>query len=103
MLCPEPDQQQVKAALQRAAGRHGTRIFYKTYGKIPLPASGQQANDLGHNLQWAAPGPVAADIAAFIRNGAPTATVSYLDPQHQLRTEAGSANIQRYGRPDSPH
>ncbi len=104
MICPEPDQQQVKAALQRAASRHGTRIFYKTYGKIPLPASGQQVNDLGHNLQWAAPGPVAADIAAFILHGAPTATVSYLDPQHpnQVRTEESVQYIQHYGRPGSP-
>ncbi len=104
MVCPETDQQQVKAALQRAAHRHGTRIFYKTYGNIPLPASGGQANDLGHNLQWAAPGPVAADIAAFIQRGAPTATVSYLDPPdpNRVRTEESVDYIKRYGRPGRP-
>lgn len=94
-MFPEPDQQQVKAALQKAVNRHGTKVIYKTYGKISLPASGQQESDLGHNLQWAAPAPVAADISAFIRSGRPEANLPYLDPQSKNRVliEEGNDNI----------
>ncbi len=95
MLVPEPDQAQVKAALEKASQRHGTKIIYKTYGKIPLPASGYQENDLGHNLPWAAPKQVAADISAFINDGYPVADISFVNPDNpkQILTETTHVNI----------
>ena len=42
------------------------------YGVVPLPASGAQENDIGHNLQWEAPKAVAADILSFVKTGMPT-------------------------------
>lgn len=64
----EADQQELRAAL---AASDAPRAF-KTYGVLPLPASGAQDSDLGHNLQWEAPGAVAADILAFMGTGRPT-------------------------------
>ncbi len=93
MIVPAPDQQQVKTALQQAATRHGTRIFYKTYGKTPLPASGVQESDFGHNLQWAAPTQVAADISSFIENGVPVSNRSYLHNRNQVVTDSHRTNI----------
>ncbi len=95
MLVPAPDQQPVKAALQGAATRHGTRVFYKTYGKTPLPASGLQESDFGHNLQWVAPRQVAADISSFIQKGVPVFDLSYLHPENrsQVVTDAQRADI----------
>ncbi len=67
----EPDQAEIKAALGEAAAQHGTRVIWKQYGLRPLPASGVQEDDIGHNTQWGAPEQVAADIDAFIRDGRP--------------------------------
>jgi len=41
---------------------------------LPRPASRNkhEAVDIGHNLSWEAPRQLAADIASFIRTGAPT-------------------------------
>ena len=99
MAFPQPDQEQVKAALAKASGMHGTRIIYKTYGKIPLPASGYQENDLGHNLQWPAPKEVAADVSAFIKNGFPLSNIPYVNPENmqQVLTEEGNTNIIVWG------
>ncbi len=99
MVITAPDQAQVKAALRAAAQRHGTPIIYKTYGKTPLPASGQQESDLGHNLQWAAPRQVAADVSAFIRSGVPVVNLPYINPKNvnEVLTEAGNADIVSYG------
>ena len=67
----DPDQAEIRAALAAAAARHGTPSFWKQYGLRPLPDSGAQEDDIGHNTQWGAPEQVAADIVAFIRQGRP--------------------------------
>jgi pimeloyl-ACP methyl ester carboxylesterase len=67
-----PDQQAVRDLLVRAALRHRTTSYWKQYGVRPLPASGQQESDIGHNAQWDAPQTIAADIDSFIKRGVPT-------------------------------
>jgi len=96
----EPDQQWVKEAFQTAAETNGTRVIYKTYGKIPLPASGMQENDLGHNLHWGAPEEVAADIASFIQNGFPTPGLPYANPDNvkEVLIEIANSNITTWGQ-----
>jgi non-heme chloroperoxidase len=91
----EPDQRQVKEAFQTAARTNGTRFIYKTYGKTPLPASGMQESDLGHNLHWGAPNEVAADIASFIKNGLPTPGLPYANPNNikQVLIENTNSNV----------
>lgn len=81
-----------------ASQRHGTKIIYKTYGKIPLPASGYQENDLGHNLQRAAPKQVAADVSVFITSGFPVAGLTYINSQNamQVLSEKSNVNILDY-------
>ncbi len=96
----DPDQQQVKEAFQAAAKTNGTRVIYKTYGKTPLPASGMQGSDLGHNLHWGAPEEVAADIASFIQNGFPTPGLPYANPDNikQVLIEITDSNITTWGQ-----
>jgi pimeloyl-ACP methyl ester carboxylesterase len=96
----EPDQQWVKEAFQAAAQTNGTRVIYKTYGKTPLPASGMQESDLGHNLHWGAPDEVAADIAAFIQTGMPTPGLPYANPDNikQVLIEITNSNITTWGQ-----
>jgi pimeloyl-ACP methyl ester carboxylesterase len=91
----EPDQLSVKMALEAAAAYSGARMVYKTYGKIPLPDSGMQENDLGHNLHWGAPQPVAADIASFFRYGLPQFGLPYADISgpKKVRIAAATGNI----------
>jgi pimeloyl-ACP methyl ester carboxylesterase len=98
----EPDQRQVKEAFQTAAETKGTRVIYKTYGKMPLPASGMQESDLGHNLHWGAPDEVAADIASFIQTGLPTPGRPYSNPAgiKQLLIEITHSNITTLGQND---
>lgn len=55
-------------------GGEGAGFVWKQYGRLPLPADGIQATDLGHNLTWDAPDVVAADVAAFVKTGMPTPT-----------------------------
>lgn len=95
----EPDQQWVKEAFRAAATAHGTRVVYKTYGKIPLPASGLQEQDLGHNLHWGAPEEVAADIASFIRTGQPAPGLPYANPQNikQVLVQSTFSNVTIWG------
>ena len=66
------DQETIKAALAVAAKKSGQPTYWKEYGSIPLPASGFQESDVGHNIQWSAFETVAKDINAFITAGAPT-------------------------------
>ena len=96
----EPDQQHVKEAFQSAAATNGTRIVYKTYGKTPLPASGMQESDLGHNLHWGAPDEVAADIASFIQTGFPTPGLPYANPNNLKQVLIGitDSNITTWGQ-----
>jgi pimeloyl-ACP methyl ester carboxylesterase len=95
MFFSQPDQEKVKSALATAARRHGTSIIYKTYGKIPLPPTGYQENDLGHNLHWAAPKAVAADVSSFIKIGFPVDNISFVNSENlqQVLTEEGKDNI----------
>ena len=72
------------AALKAAAAQHGTRSFWKQYGLRPLAASGVQEDDIGHNTQWGAPEQVAADIAAFIRDGRPLPGLPRSDAPGQI-------------------
>ncbi|MDQ4140602.1 MAG: alpha/beta hydrolase [Bacteroidota bacterium] len=95
MMILQSDQEHIKSALTQAAKNNGTTNFFKMYGKIPLPASGIQENDLGHNLQWAVPQQIAADVAAFIKNGSPVANLTYVNPQNtkQVLTDENQSNI----------
>lgn len=86
-----PDQQWVKQAFDLAAAANGTRVIYKTYGKTPLPASGMQETDLGHNLHWGAPAAVAADIASFIKTGMPVNNHPYASPSNVKEVLSGEA------------
>ncbi|AEE49638.1 alpha/beta fold hydrolase [Haliscomenobacter hydrossis] len=95
-MFPEaPDQAVVKRAFQAAAEKNGNLVYYKTYGKMALPASGMQENDLGHNLHWGAPGAVAEDIAEFLLTGKPKINLPYADPQNikKVRTDGSSSNV----------
>lgn len=73
------DQQLVMTAMANAARVTNTPMTYKTYGKKPLTA-GTPRSDLGHNLHWAAPKQVAADIVSFFRTGSPLKSLPYLNP-----------------------
>lgn len=70
-IFPASDQEQVRQLLTEAAKRRGGQNFWKQYGMIPLPASGAQESDVGHNVQWGAPEAVAKDIVSFIETGKP--------------------------------
>jgi pimeloyl-ACP methyl ester carboxylesterase len=76
---PAAEQVRVRAALDGAVAACRTRYFFKTYGKQPLPASGTQETDLGHNTQWGAPQAIAADVEAWIATGRPTPDLPYAD------------------------
>lgn len=90
-----PDQQWVKEAFESAARTNGTQVVYKIYGKAPLPASGMQETDLGHNLHWGAPQAVAADIASFLESGMPLKGLPYANPTNnkQVLTDEAAMNI----------
>jgi pimeloyl-ACP methyl ester carboxylesterase len=59
---------------QASKANNGMYFYWKQYGVHPAPASRNkhQAIDIGHNLSWDAPRQLAADIASFMRSGAPT-------------------------------
>ena len=46
---------------------------------MPLPKSGAQEGEIGHNVQWDAPTQVAADILAFMRSGKPVRDLPYAE------------------------
>lgn len=90
----EPDQRELRAALQKASEANGTPWYWKRYGRR-TPGDGPQ-DDLGHNLHWAAPGPVARDLAAFLRpGGTPTDAIAFLEGGEvlRLRVEEGGALV----------
>ena len=94
------DQDAIKAALTVAAQRHGEPIYWKQYGVLPLPASGFQESDIGHNVQWAAFDGVAMDINAFITDGAPTNDLVRSDAVPAVSTlivEPGKAVVEKIG------
>lgn len=80
------DQDELRRSLDAAVRSCRTLYFFKTYGRKPLPASGLQEDDLGHNVQWGAAEAVARDLAAFLReDGAPTPDLPYADPEDVRR------------------
>lgn len=95
----------VKAASDQAVRACRMRYFFKEYGRKPLPASGLQEDDLGHNLQWGAPEAVARDLAAYLReDGEPTRDLPYADPADPRRVliDGGAADIQVGAQGDCP-
>jgi pimeloyl-ACP methyl ester carboxylesterase len=80
--CPEPAQIEIQLAFEKAQQKNGIAWSFKKYGKKPLPASGIQEDDLGHNLQWAAAKEVAEDIDSFIRTGKPSTRMHYANPSN---------------------
>lgn len=99
---PDRDQAVLRSALDAAARRCRTTYVMKRYGREPLPASGLQESDFGHNFQWGAAEEVAADLAAWLDAGAPTPDLYYLDPSDPrvVVTGPGEAELQR-GEPCS--
>jgi pimeloyl-ACP methyl ester carboxylesterase len=90
------DQVELRAALEPAVQACQLRYYYKEYGQKPLPTSGLQEDDLGHNVQWGAPEAVARDLAAYLReDGEPTQDLPYADPVyvHRILTASGEARI----------
>ena len=81
---PRGDQDELISALDRASDDGGSYVW-KQYGVRPLPDSGLQVDDIGHNLTWEIPLAVASDIVSFLETGLPT-TTAY-----------------RTGAPEAPH
>lgn len=77
---PESSQLELQNALEKAKDKNGIGYSFKKYGKKPLPESGVQEDDLGHNLQWAAAVEVAGDIDSFIRTGKPLPGIPFANP-----------------------
>ncbi|MGE0022939.1 MAG: alpha/beta fold hydrolase [Hyphomicrobium sp.] len=95
------DQDEIKAALRTAAAKSGVTHYWKEYGNIPLPASGAQESDIGHNIQWSAAETVAKDIDAFIATGAPTLDLVHSDAAPnvaKLIIEPGKAVVEKMGK-----
>ncbi|MBK9739771.1 MAG: alpha/beta hydrolase [Actinobacteria bacterium] len=89
--------QDVLITALRSATRTGGSFRWKQYGRLPLPADGLQADDIGHNLTWDAPVPVAEDIASFLENGEPSDTEWYADAPSSKKVvgKPGAATIVR--------
>ncbi|MGH9868640.1 MAG: alpha/beta fold hydrolase [Candidatus Polarisedimenticolia bacterium] len=84
-----PEQAELKAVLKDAADRCRTTYHYKVYGRQPLPASGMQEGDVGHNLQWDAPEAVARDLASYLKEGGePARELTYASPGDPRRIES---------------
>jgi len=91
-----PYQIDLLASLERAAASCRTSYVFKQYGTRPLPASGLQEDDFGHNLQWGAPREVALDLASWLRDGGQPTKDHYLaDPENVRRavTKKGEAML----------
>jgi pimeloyl-ACP methyl ester carboxylesterase len=96
----DPDQKAVRATLSAAAKAHHRIYYWKQYGLLPLPPSGNQESDIGHNVQWGAPDSVAADIDYFIHHGEPDPDLSHSDAAPNIRhivVEPGKAIIVKLG------
>jgi pimeloyl-ACP methyl ester carboxylesterase len=89
-----PYQTDILASLDRAAASCETSYVFKQYGSRPLPASGLQENDFGHNLPWGPSREVALDLASWLRDGGePTNDHYFADPGNPRRvvTKRGEA------------
>lgn len=98
-----PDQSALRGVLETAARTHGVTSYWKPYGVRPLSDSGIPDGEIGHNLQWAIPADVAADLAAFLRpDGAPTRTLVAADAGRadRVRREPGVARVVVMGAGD---
>lgn len=95
----EEDQAELRVALDAAVAAGRTRYVFKTYGRAPLPASGQQESDLGHNTHWGAPQMVAADLTSWVMTGWPTPDLPYCDPADPRRVlvQKGAAHLVEHG------
>ncbi len=92
----EPDQIGIIDVLRKAASTNGIVAIWKQYGVDPLPASGAQETDIGHNVQWDAPDQVATDILSFIKTGRPTPDLTravITSAGTTIKTEPGKATI----------
>jgi pimeloyl-ACP methyl ester carboxylesterase len=89
------DQELVKAAFKKSAAINKTTVIYKTYGRLDPPEAGLPLSELGHNLHWAAPREVAADIDSFIVRGIPIYNRPYANPLNnkEVLTEQTSRGI----------
>jgi non-heme chloroperoxidase len=94
-MVEDPDQVRLRASLDAAVNACRTSYYYKFYGMQPLPPSGFQESDLGHNTPWGAGEAVAADITAWIEDGEPTNDLPYADPNNvqNLLIAPGAAQI----------
>lgn len=89
------DEEQTLIDSLTAAAHNGGSFWWKQYGVLPTPPSGEQT-DLGHNVVWEAPEAVATDIASYLEHGQPTRTLyhtNYPTDIHQIIAEPGRATI----------
>jgi pimeloyl-ACP methyl ester carboxylesterase len=96
----DPDQKALRQVLEGAARAHGTVVYWKQYGVLPLPPPGVQESDIGHMVQWDAPDAVAADIESFVKTGAPTKDLAHSDKAPNIShilIEPGKATMLRFG------
>lgn len=68
------DDEQVLIDALTAATQEGGSFWWKQYGILSPPPSGEQT-DLSHNLVWEAPEGVATDIASYLKHSQPTRTL----------------------------
>jgi pimeloyl-ACP methyl ester carboxylesterase len=90
----------LKQALEGASRAHGTNIYWKQYGALPLPPSAQQESDIGHMVQWDAPVTMAADIRSFVKTGEPTQDLPHSDKAPNIShilIDHGKAVVVRLG------
>ncbi|MFO0911314.1 MAG: alpha/beta hydrolase [Pirellulales bacterium] len=90
----DPDQSGMISALKASKAPW----VWKQYGTTPLPASGYQENEIGHNVQWEAPEEVAADIVSFMKTGQPTPDLTAAiskDGGFAIETEPGKAVLEK--------
>ena len=80
----QPDQTGILAALRTSKAP----FVWKQYGKVLLPKSGYQENEIGHNVQWDAPLQVAGDILSFMASGKPT------DDRYRVEIKGGLVSIE---------
>jgi pimeloyl-ACP methyl ester carboxylesterase len=98
-IMKKPSQDKLLATLREAARRNKAMSFtWKQYGVRPLTVSGQQSDDLGHEIVWEAPDELAADLDSFITTGQPTGDLYHTDAPanlHRIVTEPGKAILVR--------
>jgi pimeloyl-ACP methyl ester carboxylesterase len=100
-----PYQTDILASLDRAAASCRASYVFKQYGSRPLPASGLQEDDFGHNLPWGPSREVALDLASWLRDGGQPTKDHYLaDPENPRRvvTKKGEAILTEGGAKDCP-